>query len=121
MKIDSVHLGRFLLNSECVDHIDEDKTNDVIENLQILSAADNTRKNVRFITGGRKHVILRCPICKCNFERCSGQTQLVSCNKGRISCCSKSCSSKFKQIRNNLDEELLELVSESQILTVYRK
>ncbi len=41
----AVKIGRRLLNTEQVDHIDEDKSNDSIENLQILSKRDNISKN----------------------------------------------------------------------------
>lgn len=47
------HLGRELDFDEHVDHIDENCTNDVISNLQILSRADNTRKSV--ILKPRRH------------------------------------------------------------------
>ena len=40
----SVKLGRMLLDDEQVDHIDNDKTNDSIENLQLLSPEDNRQK-----------------------------------------------------------------------------
>ena len=40
----AVKLGRFLTDKEQVDHIDGDKTNDAIENLQILSEAENIAK-----------------------------------------------------------------------------
>lgn len=39
-----INLGRELKYEEQVDHIDEDKTNDNIENLQILPALENSRK-----------------------------------------------------------------------------
>lgn len=39
-----ISLGRRLLSNETVDHIDGDKTNDTIGNLQILSLSDNTKK-----------------------------------------------------------------------------
>ncbi len=38
------HLGRVLLSSEHVDHKDENKTNDVVDNLQILTQAENNDK-----------------------------------------------------------------------------
>src|SRR5690606_11700315 len=38
------HLGRELGPDEHVDHIDEDKTNDDLSNLQILTPSENTRK-----------------------------------------------------------------------------
>lgn len=40
-----VKLGRRLTPDETVDHIDDDKTNDSPENLQVLSLADNARKS----------------------------------------------------------------------------
>ena len=40
----SVKLGRMLRDDEQVDHIDNDKTNDSIDNLQILSKRDNIAK-----------------------------------------------------------------------------
>ena len=40
----AVKLGRFLTDEEQVDHIDNDKTNDSIDNLQILTAKENTDK-----------------------------------------------------------------------------
>ena len=40
----AVKLGRFLRKDEQVDHIDNDRTNDVIENLQILSQTENIKK-----------------------------------------------------------------------------
>ena len=41
----AVKLGRFLTEDETVDHIDGDKTNNSIDNLQVLSMADNIRKS----------------------------------------------------------------------------
>ena len=40
----AVKLGRFLTSDEQVDHIDNDRTNDVIENLQILTQEENIKK-----------------------------------------------------------------------------
>lgn len=41
----AVNLGRYLTKDETVDHIDNDKTNDDISNLQILSRRDNICKS----------------------------------------------------------------------------
>ena len=117
----SIHLGRFLTNDEHVDHIDNNKTNDVIENLQILSQIENSRKQSAFAFGGKKMVQLKCPFCKSIFERKYGNTQLVPCNKYKISCCSKTCSNCFNSYRNKFDDELLKFISEEQVLTVFRK
>ena len=50
----SVAKGRRLDKTEQVDHIDEDKSNDTIENLQILTQKENIAKNKRKIFG-KKH------------------------------------------------------------------
>ena len=68
----AVHLGRFLDANEQVDHIDEDKTNDSIENLQILSCAENLRKNAKHRVRGRveKHgTLTEYRYCKCDLCR----------------------------------------------------
>ena len=72
-----VKLGRILGPDETVDHINEDRTDDRLENLQILSVADNVRKSIAVrVTGHRTHTC-RCPDCvrhrrelqKASFER----------------------------------------------------
>lgn len=51
----SVREGRYLKDTEYVDHIDEDKTNDSIENLQILTDLENKQKHAAFIAAHREH------------------------------------------------------------------
>jgi len=63
----SVELGRCLLSEEHVDHIDDDRLNDTIDNLQILSPAENTRKGKK-----RTMVQLQCDQCGKQFERRKG-------------------------------------------------
>ena len=66
----AVELGRLLTEQEQVDHIDNDKTNDAIENLQLLSPEDNRQKYLETIEHGvhgtnsmyRKGC--RCEVCK---------------------------------------------------------
>ena len=54
-------LGRMLNKDETVDHIDGDFTNDNLENLQILSLADNIRKTTNL--NPRKYLTFVCPVC----------------------------------------------------------
>lgn len=63
------HLNRFLEKHEHVDHIDNDKMNDTIENYQILSQTQNNIKS----KNPRKTAILICPICKKSFVRFHNQ------------------------------------------------
>lgn len=65
----SVHLGRFLSQNEHVDHIDNDKTNDNISNLQILSPEENKQKAEKFYRLNNKMTLeLTCPICNSIFQ-----------------------------------------------------
>lgn len=86
----SCKLGRFLTKEEQVDHIDNDKTNDNIENLQILSVKENNIKSHKL-----SDVILFCPICGIEFTKT--RSQLRGRNKepfSRDMCCSRSCGAK---------------------------
>ena len=55
------HLKRELTYEETVDHIDNDKTNDSIENLQILSLSENAKKQQ--VLNPRKIYEFVCPCC----------------------------------------------------------
>ena len=114
----SVHLKRLLNKDEHVDHINNDKLDDRIENLQILTPEMNNLK-MRLYNGiKRAKVKLRCPICKIDFWRNKNRTQLNNCKKGQITFCCKKCSSIFNSHRYkySLDRELLDLISEEQVL-----
>jgi len=65
----SVYLKRFLLESEHVDHKDEDKTNDSISNLQILSQVENNIKHVVSANKSSKLIELKCPVCGTDFHQ----------------------------------------------------
>jgi len=57
-------IGRTLLDHETADHIDEDKTNDDIDNLQVLTRIENALKSAK-----RKWVSLVCKTCGKEFQR----------------------------------------------------
>lgn len=81
----SVHLGRFLTDEEQVDHINNDKTDDRIENLQILSRLENMRKTHK---KGETMRAFICPICSKEFYLTARQSHKInpSCSRkcGRI-------------------------------------
>ncbi len=66
----SVKLGRELTDKETADHIDENKTNDSIENLQILSIEENRNKHIELMphnihgTNQMYRNGCRCELCK---------------------------------------------------------
>ena len=67
----TVHRGTYLRDNETVDHIDEDKSNDCIENLQILSREENVKKHAEFTKQPFEHGTYRMyHIGKCRCELC---------------------------------------------------
>lgn len=87
----AVKLGRFLTKNETVDHIDGDKTNNSVDNLQILSIGDNIRKSQK-----KDDYVLVCPVCKKRFIRphshpsVRGKIKKERLIKGEL-CCSRKC------------------------------
>lgn len=98
----STSLGRELSENEHVDHIDENRLNDTIGNLQILTPGENNRKSAK-----RHMVLLKCPECSVEFLRQRRQTYLIK-NRGFSTCCGRSCSGKFahRQTVENVSERL---------------
>jgi hypothetical protein len=113
----SVKEGRLLLKSEQVDHIDGDKTNDVIENLQILSIKENNLKSVVERDAGLKMISMLCPGCNIVFERSFRNSFLQK--KGRFSTCSKDCLHKV--LKKGLSYQEQEEIGKKQIIKQYRK
>ena len=88
------HLGRDLLPEETVDHIDNDFTNDSIENLQLLSLRDNVIKEQQ--RHPAKYVQLVCKYCGNTFskrEALEKYDREVRIKDGPF--CSKSCVGKI--------------------------
>lgn len=81
-----LHVGRLLKHWEEVDHVDGDKTNDAVNNLQILDKRSNIKKSKKPVS----MVTLRCPVCDKQFSRERRQTHLFK--KTRHTCCSRKCS-----------------------------
>lgn len=86
------HLGRKLTDNETVDHINNDFTDDRLENLQVLTRTANIRKSAK------KAVYLRCicPNCNQSFIVSARQVkhnQLTNEKDGPF--CSKSCAASY--------------------------
>lgn len=87
------HLGRKLLPSETVDHINNDETDDRIENLQILSLADNIRK--RHALSPRKMYKFICPMCGKEAEKPENHVK-NNLNRGKKGpFCGRSCAGLY--------------------------
>lgn len=92
----SVKEKRFLNKDEDVDHIDEDKTNDDINNLQILPKKDNIIKGNK--RNGRQMVELKCPNCGKTFSRRKKNTHLTIKSR-TYTACSRKCASTFGALK----------------------
>ncbi len=98
----SLHLKRNLTQDEEVDHIDGNKSNDTIINLQILSRKKNQHKYVFIDSPAKKKMVfLCCPECLVEFIRPRNQTHLLGFKNATF--CSRKCCGKFTGRKNRED------------------
>lgn len=90
----SVKLGRYLTETEEVDHIDDDKTNNDLDNLQLLSSIENLNKlnHVKGITMAE----FICPVCGDIFSIEKRRSPLAIKSKNAATC-SRTCGGKLKR------------------------
>ena len=73
------YLGRLLCQDEVVHHIDHNKKNNDIENLELYIRTEHTREHM--FEQGIKMVTLCCPECGKKFNRRLVQTHIIKKNK----------------------------------------
>lgn len=83
--------GRFLTGDEEADHIDGNKANDAIENLQILSRRDNLAKSVIERDVQAEIETRVCPYCLISFSRPARYFRTRD-SRGQRAYCSRTCS-----------------------------
>ena len=84
------NLGRNLLSTEDVHHKDEDKTNNGLENLEVLTKSEHTKKHIKPID----NIKIICPNCNKEFELKPHEFRLrKNRNKYQEVFCSRSCGS----------------------------
>jgi len=88
------HLGRVLNANEIVHHINEDKKDNRVENLQLMTASEHASLHQN--EKGKTMLELKCPNCKKVFYREKRQTHIVK--KSRFTCCSSQCRGKFSTL-----------------------
>jgi hypothetical protein len=90
----AVKLGRKLLKQEQVDHINEDKTDDRVSNLQILSVAENNRKHI--IASGKQSKLaqLSCAWCDKAFTMKEAKYRAKAKAGQTLFYCSRSCGAR---------------------------
>lgn len=96
----SINLNRYLQENEHVDHIDNNKLNDSIENLQILSLEENNTKRNEFYNIKETVHKLICPICNIIFER-SSQKAYKAMHLNKKQCCSRKCGGIMSSKKTN--------------------
>jgi hypothetical protein len=112
----SVKLGKELENDYDADHKDENRTNDNLDNIQLLTKTENIKKYQSKMKGA-KYLKLKCPNCGLEFDR---QYRNTFERKGsKFHCCSKECLHEF--ISNVLwtEEELIDIGKNQVIKTFY--
>lgn len=98
----SLKVGRWLTTDEHVHHIDEDKTNNAPENLEILSAAEHYKRHL--INNG--FCILSEYICKCCGD-------IFYAWNNAQKCCSRHCNSFLnRKVERPSKKELEKLIWE---------
>lgn len=92
----SIKLGRILTRDEQVDHIDNNKLNDEVENLQILTREENSQKWIDSSDRIRQKMIkLTCSFCGVVFER---QERQVKYKNNINDFCSRDHQYKFLRV-----------------------
>lgn len=84
------HLKRVLGRFETVDHIDQDKTNDVLENLQLLDLKEHIRLDAKRVIQPEYH----CVICDDILVGKKTATVRANAKKGRSGPFCKKCQAK---------------------------
>lgn len=112
------HLNRLLNDDEVVHHINGDKLDNRLENLQVLDSKTHAR--IHGIQQGKKYADLKCPQCGKGFTKPYNTTHVVK--RGTYTACSRSCSGKLSRfIQLHGVTPIVESAISENILAVYQK
>ena len=110
-----IYLGRLLENDEIVHHVDYNKVNNKLSNLELMLYTEHIKLHMKDKT--RKYVILKCPWCNNEFELSHNNSYLSKKSKYSCNCCSNSCRGKlYSFIQNNgLTQKIQKQINECLI------
>jgi len=92
----SVKLGHLVPDDIEVDHIDNDKTNDVIDNLQLLTKADNHLKQKQlYLDTVQNTYLVHCVNCTGAFTITERQLKMKIAQNVTNMYCSHRCSGEY--------------------------
>lgn len=111
----TVNLGHKIHPDFEVDHINNDCTDDRIDNFQVITPQQNQKKRNAFV--GEYRAVLLCPVCQKKFTLAMHNTHFN--NIGRlVSFCSQRCSGKFNG--SNLTRKDAKYIGQNQVLYAIR-
>lgn len=88
----SIHLGRLLTQNEHVDHINNDKSNDDLNNLQVLTPEENALKAQELYRSKHEVVLeLICPACDSTFNYSARNYRFHTKNGRKNFYCCRAC------------------------------
>ena len=113
----SVKLGYLVPDDLEVDHKDDDKTNDDINNLQLLTKQDNILKeNYRYVMTEQECFGYHCAYCETAFILTKRQVNMrMKQSKSGLAFCSTECA---RVLQENRSECIGKTISESDIVKI---
>ena len=105
----SIKIGDFIPTGYEVDHIDNNKLNDSIDNLQIVTKEFNRLKeHYHYVMNEQIILGFNCAWCESPFLLTQRQVnQRLSYSKSKLAFCTKECSELYQKQTQGLDVEII--------------
>jgi hypothetical protein len=112
------HLGRLLNSDEVVHHINHDRKDNRVENLEVMTAKQHQLLHGKEI--GRKYCHLKCP--ECGVEFCKEIRDTFLQKGGRFTTCSAKCRGKLsRKIQLGRETQIVEAAISENILAIFKR